>query len=570
MAIYVLSVKHKAKGRGASALAHATYVAREGKYAERGFREEPELLIYGAGGSHAEYLVREGKHQRREHELEYIGHGNMPEWSQGNPMQFWNAADIFERANGRVYTEILVALPRELSRHERQELVRDFVGDELGDKFVYTVAIHNPKALDGGEQPHAHIMFSNRELDGIEREKEQFFKRANPEHPERGGAKKNREWSRDERANNKIEQLREAWEQGANRALEKAGHELRIDRRSLKEQGIEREPEPKMGPEVTQRLKRGLETETGERVLELRNYRQQEKEMEELEQELGRERARIFDFEEEKRTRRDEFSFGGRRRDISEEERQRYRRTVDLVLTRHEREDGDLEYRWKKSGTVAFVDKGDRILFNSVTPTAVKAALQVAQEKGWDVIHATGSEEFRREAWMQAGLMEIKLTGFEARKADLERLEELKKEQVLKQEQYREAERSGLERDGPDYEPERRELPKEMPLTDEKEQSQEQSDQERQRELNEWVKASAILKAVERKIRLLREQGDLKKELDDYYRQKYDLKQLGNELVEIENTPEGKIRLKDREQVHARAQELERAREKERDMDRGR
>lgn len=59
--------------------------------------------------------------------------------------------------------------------------------------FAHTVSIHNPAAMDGEEQPHAHIMFSKRELDGVESPKELFFRRANPEHPELGGANKSRE-----------------------------------------------------------------------------------------------------------------------------------------------------------------------------------------------------------------------------------------------------------------------------------------------------------------------------------------------------------------------------------------
>lgn len=553
-------MKHKAKGQGASALEHANYVARQGKYAERGSREGS-----GPGGSHAEYLGRGGKHEKRAHELEYIGHGNMPKWAQENPMEFWDAADTYERANGRVYTEIVVALPRELSRHERQELVRDFVGDELGEKHVYTVAIHNPRALDGGEQPHAHIMFSNRELDGIQREKELFFNRANPEHPEKGGAKKSREWSRDSRENDKIEDLRSAWEAKANRALEKAGHEARIDRRTLKEQGIDREPEPKMGPEVTQRLKRGQETEKGEKVLELRNYRKQEKEISELEGELKRERAKVYNFAEEKERRssesKDEFRFYGERRNITDEEKQKYRRTVDLVLARYEREDGNTEYRWKKSGKVAFVDKGDRITFNSNTPTAVKAGLQVAKEKGWEKVYATGSEEFRREAWTQGQLMGVEVKGYDATKAYFERVESFKKEQQLKKEQYKSRNERGL-----DESQGARQSPQEMPFS--------QRSQERTKEPDEstWVKASEFVKEIDRQIKEVKEKGgkDEKKQVDELYRQKYDLKQLGDERVQIEKSPDGKRKLKQPEKVRVQARLVDREKGKNIGRERGR
>ena len=74
--------------------------------------------------------------------------------------------------------------------------------------------------MDGKEQPHAHIMFSNRELDGVERPKELFFKRANPEQPELGGAKKSREWSFDSGSNDTLGRIREMRERAAKAAIE--------------------------------------------------------------------------------------------------------------------------------------------------------------------------------------------------------------------------------------------------------------------------------------------------------------------------------------------------------------
>ena len=59
----------------------------------------------------------------------------------------------------------------------------------------------------------------------------------------RNGALKDRSWNDQE----KVEAVRVAWETMANRALERAGIEARIDRRSLAAQGISRIAEPKMG-----------------------------------------------------------------------------------------------------------------------------------------------------------------------------------------------------------------------------------------------------------------------------------------------------------------------------------
>ena len=123
-------------------------------------------------------------------DLSYSEHGNMPTWAQHDPQEFWKAADLYERKNGSTYREYELALPRELNERQRIELVSSFVQQEIGTKYPYQLAIHNPTALDGGEQPHAHVMFSERKLDGIARDPQQHFKRYNPKNPERGGAKK--------------------------------------------------------------------------------------------------------------------------------------------------------------------------------------------------------------------------------------------------------------------------------------------------------------------------------------------------------------------------------------------
>ena len=74
-----------------------------------------------------------------------------------------------------------------------------------------------------------HLVISERANDGLERSAEQWFKRANGKHPERGGAKK----SRTMMDKHWIAQTREVWEQEANRALERAGQQDRVDHRSL-------------------------------------------------------------------------------------------------------------------------------------------------------------------------------------------------------------------------------------------------------------------------------------------------------------------------------------------------
>ena len=172
----------------------------------------------------------------------------MPAWAAHKPSEFWKAADTFERANGCTYREIEIALPREFTPAQRLELVRDFVQQEIGDRHAYQFAIHNPRAaIEGGEQPHAHIMFSERLNDGIERDPQPYFKRANTKNPERGGAKKVRFGETPTERKAYLIAQRERWADLQNKHLERYQHIDRVDARSLKAQGIEREPERHFG-----------------------------------------------------------------------------------------------------------------------------------------------------------------------------------------------------------------------------------------------------------------------------------------------------------------------------------
>jgi MobA/MobL family len=227
-------------------------------------------LSSGSASSHALYICRQGKYLERNDDLSFFQSCNMPEWAQGDPLKFWQAADDYERSNGRLYTELEFSLPRELSPQERERLAREFAEEQLGNRHPFTLAIHTPLAFDRQEQPHAHLMFSERRVDdGIARSAEQFFKRANGKNPELGGAKKDRDWNRIE----KVSELRVAWEEAANAALAREGHQERIDRRSLKERGIEREPEPKLGAAQTAMLRRGELSIAAIEVLALRQER---------------------------------------------------------------------------------------------------------------------------------------------------------------------------------------------------------------------------------------------------------------------------------------------------------
>ena len=144
------------------------------------------------------------------------------------PTPIGRRPDEHERANGRLYREVQFALPKELNEEQRRELASGFAKRLTeGERLPYTLAVHR----GDGENPHAHLMFSERPNDGIERGKEQWFKALQREGPEKGGTQKSRAampqaW---------LEDTRKAWAREANAALERAGRGERIDHRSLAE-----------------------------------------------------------------------------------------------------------------------------------------------------------------------------------------------------------------------------------------------------------------------------------------------------------------------------------------------
>lgn len=196
---------------------------------------------------HSQYIAKLGKFAKDDDQVEYQTWGNMPSWIRQNDSQnlqvFWEMADLYERKNGSVYREHIIALPRELNIEQRVDLVCEWIENEMEDKYPYQAVIHNKIGLDGGEQPHLHLMFSERLCDGISRPAEHLFKRYNSKYPSQGGAKKDNTglppWER----KTQIKNLRERWEILVNEHLLKNGFESVVDMRNWQERGLESEPE---------------------------------------------------------------------------------------------------------------------------------------------------------------------------------------------------------------------------------------------------------------------------------------------------------------------------------------
>ena len=200
MAIYHFRMKKSSRGgKRLSAVAHLNYINREGKHSEK------EDLIE----KHTENLPNEFK----------------------DINEFWKTCEAYERVNANLFRELEITLPKELTKEENVKLVKDFSAHLFGKEYVYNYSVHQPQDYGGEPQPHVHIMFCERKLDGISRPKEQFFKQHYTKIPEKSGAKKNEYWNKKEA----LEDMRMEWEKYLNFELEKRGIE-KVSRKSLKDQ----------------------------------------------------------------------------------------------------------------------------------------------------------------------------------------------------------------------------------------------------------------------------------------------------------------------------------------------
>ena len=169
----------------------------------------------GKGLAHFKYIMGEDRYSYKENEVIYEKHNMPPHVSAED---FWHSADAYERANGRVYKEIRIALPNGFTKKENQDLLNKFLEKELGNNFYYSAVIHDKDSSeDEIRNVHAHIMVCPRKIDGIERDIKQFFSRYNSKNIEEGGALKDPYWNKKET----LTHFRESWEETLNNALEK-------------------------------------------------------------------------------------------------------------------------------------------------------------------------------------------------------------------------------------------------------------------------------------------------------------------------------------------------------------
>lgn len=249
MAIYYATTKPISRSSGRSATASAAY------------RAGVEITDERTGLKH-DYSKRGGV------EMAYAFDKTMKTVDRE---ELWNKAELAEnRKDGRTAREWVLAIPHELVPEDKKKRkdIKKNEGARVALRFAKTlaerynvgvdVAIHSPDKEGDNRNWHAHIMTTTRELSrtdtGIELGDKTSIELSNAKRKELGLGSTSAE----------IKELRIEWETIVNTQLEKQGIEERIDHRSLKEQGIERQPTIKMGWQASAMERRGITTDKGD------------------------------------------------------------------------------------------------------------------------------------------------------------------------------------------------------------------------------------------------------------------------------------------------------------------
>ena len=161
---------------------------------------------------------------------------NAPAWMRDRT-ELWNAVEAAERRkDAQLSREVLLSLPHELTDDQREALIREFVSTQFVSKgMVADVNIHAAAPSGDERNCHAHVMLTTRTLTA-----ESF-------------GPKERSWNSKEF----IHDTREAWALAQNKLFAELDLDLHVDHRSLADQGIDREPEPKLGNHATEAMRNG-------------------------------------------------------------------------------------------------------------------------------------------------------------------------------------------------------------------------------------------------------------------------------------------------------------------------
>lgn len=120
------------------------------------------------------------------------------------------------------------------------------------------------------------------------------------------------------------------------------------------------------------------------------------------------------------------------KRPILESELPQDIRSRFIVSSKQDRlfEKGTTDFHFRsgnKQGELAFYDAGKQLVTSSSDKATIASMVEIAKSKNWEEITVSGSDEFRRQAWLEARLANIEVRGFEPKDVDKQLLAEMQK-----------------------------------------------------------------------------------------------------------------------------------------------
>jgi len=180
-------------------------------------------------------------HDFTRRDQDYILHREIVGW-HGSRSELWNAVESAERRkDARTAREVVLALPYEVPRTEQLRLASGFA-HYLHNRYGVAVDVAIHKAREGSNNIHAHLLFTTRAVEhGTQlaaKTRELDDKKTGPEH---------------------IEAWRSEW-----------GERIGVDMRSYRRQGLDVEPQPKLGAAAALE-RRGIATGAGDALRDVQS-----------------------------------------------------------------------------------------------------------------------------------------------------------------------------------------------------------------------------------------------------------------------------------------------------------
>lgn len=248
MANYHLHAHPISRGSGGTIVGAAAYCRGACLYDDR-YNEKRDFAYKSRDVIHSEFSIPK----------------DAPQWltdmvanSESLPQDFWNRVEASERAvNAQLGRMLEFSLPVELTKEQNIQLAREFIQEQfaaLGMVADWSVHWDNP------ENPHVHCVLTSRPLteEGFGKRKAAVLdpESGQPMRDKRGGIVYRRGdlWG----SNEQLLAWRSAWADYQNFHLRMHGHDVQVDHRSYKDQGLELKPTKKIGVGAYWREKRGL------------------------------------------------------------------------------------------------------------------------------------------------------------------------------------------------------------------------------------------------------------------------------------------------------------------------